>query len=266
VTELGLGFFVFHGRRIAVDRECRTAALDLLTSKNWENPPRYFLSVATPGHKLWRNPGMIAPKVLREVIDAGLQSESVAVTTLASSSKYGPGFRSITFARDATRVPFSVTYGDRPQDGAKVDAWVDDVVSFFDLVSGSTGVVAAMGTLSEISSECSEGGVLRNGRLSHPFPEQHERMSGANRKHIGTRYMRFPRWGTLVSHAHVDELGGVDAITRPLQPAIVRHLSGGVYFQLTDSVATALSDEAAAKQRVFTEVAAKLLPPPVVPR
>jgi hypothetical protein len=123
-----------------------------------------------------------------------------------------------------------------------------------------------METLSEISSECSEGGVLRYGNLLHPFPEQYERMRGANRKHIGTRYMRFPRWGTLVSHAHVAELGGIDAIVGSVNPAMVRPLSGGVYFQLTDSVATAGSDEAAAKQQAFTEVAAKLLPPPIALR
>jgi hypothetical protein len=78
--------------------------------------------------------------------------------------------------------------------------------------------------------------------------------------------MRFPRWGTLVNHAHVAQLGGVAAIERAVEPAMVRTLAGGVYFQLTASVADAMRDEAMEKQRRFTELAEPLLPPPIAPR
>jgi hypothetical protein len=77
-----------------------------------------------------------------------------------------------------------------------------------------------------------------------------------------TKYMRFPRWGTLVNRQHVAQLGGVEAIERAVEPALVRQLSGGVYFQLTSSVATAMSEEAMAKQQRFTALAEPLLPPP----
>jgi hypothetical protein len=117
-----------------------------------------------------------------------------------------------------------------------------------------------------VFAEATGTAIWHNDVFSYPFPEEFERMRGENARLIGTRYMRFPRWGTLVSHAHVAELGGIDAVTGSVNPAVVRPLSGGVYFQLTDSVATAGSDEAAAKQQAFTEVGAKLLPPPIAPR
>lgn len=78
--------------------------------------------------------------------------------------------------------------------------------------------------------------------------------------------MRFPRWGTVVNHAHVAQLGGVAAIERAVEPAMVRTLTGGVYFQLTASVADAMGAEAMEKQRRFTELAEPLLPPPIAPR
>jgi hypothetical protein len=58
----------------------------------------------------------------------------------------------------------------------------------------------------------------------------------------------------------------VAAIERAVEPAMVRTLPGGVYFQLTASVADAMGDEAMEKQRRFTELAEPLLPPPIAPR
>ena len=266
MSDATVGFSCLHLRRAATDGPLREVAGDLLVSPAWGATPRYFASIATPGHKLWRRPGMIPAKSLREVVDAALTSESVSSLSMCSARENGPGFRSVTFARDALRGPFSMTDGSRPWAPAdpEVDAWVEAVVTFLDRADAGTGVVTVMNDPSEIMSECTECGVLRNGVLAHPFPEQRERMR-ESRKHMGTRYMRFPRWGTLVSHDHVSQLGGTEAIAKTVEPAIVRPLSGGVYFQLTKSVATAMSGESAAKQRVFTDLAAPLLPPPIVP-
>jgi hypothetical protein len=78
---------------------------------------------------------------------------------------------------------------------------------------------------------------------------------------MGTRYMRFPRWGTLVGHAHLAALGGRAAIEAAVEPAKVVELSGGLYVQLTESIATAGSPEALAKQDAFRALATPLLPP-----
>lgn len=259
------GFSLFHLRRAAVETAVRRAALDLLCSPHWGGELRYFASVATAGHRLWRRPGMVPAKSLRQTADEALQADGVASFTMATAGQNGPGYRSVTFTRDAQRSPFSISYGERPAADVQIDAWVDDVVAFFDRMDGRSGVVAVMASNDEIASECGEGGVSRNDRLVHPFPEQHARTRGANRRQIGARFMRFPRWGTLVSHDHVGQLGGVEAIARAVEPAVVRPLAGGVYFQLTATVAAAMSDEAAAKQAAFTTFAAPLLPPPVTP-
>ncbi len=124
-------------------------------------------------------------------------------------------------------------------------------------------MIAVMSSSNEITTECSETEISQDGVLAHPFPEESARLHAfANRELLGTKYMRFPRWGTLVNNVHVAQLGGAAEIERAVEPAIVRPLSGGVYFQLTSMVAAAMSDEAIEKQRRFTELAAPLLPPP----
>ena len=85
----------------------------------------------------------------------------------------------------------------------------------------------------------------------------------AVRVELGTKYVRFPRWGTLYGRAHVEALVGVGKIVDTVKPAVVRELPAALYVQLTDSVATATGAEAAAKQRAFTELVAPLLPPPL---
>ena len=265
MNEVTVGFSVLHLSRIAVDAGARRAALDLLESCHWGGPLRYFSSVATAGLRLWRPPGMIAAKELREAVDDGLQADSMATLMMATDRRHAPGHRALTFTRDAHDTPFSISHGYRPAKGSDVDEWVHDVVTFFDLTGGGTGVVAVMASDGEIKSECGEGAVWRNDRLAHPFPDQHQRLRWDNRPHIGTRYMRFPRWGTLVSHDHVAQLGGADAIAKAVEPAVVRPLAGGVYFQLTASVATAMGAESAARQEAFTAFAEPLLPPPVTP-
>ena len=110
-----------------------------------------------------------------------------------------------------------------------------------------------------------EGAVLTGtspGEPLHQLYPEWARMS-AVRAEVGTRYVRFPRWGTLYSDAHVAALGGAARITDIVQPAVVRELPGGVYFQLTDSLDSAQSDLATRKRRAFTELAEPLLPPPL---
>lgn len=102
-------------------------------------------------------------------------------------------------------------------------------------------------------------GTLRNFVLQHPYPEQFERMGRAEQMR-GNASIRFPRWGTLLSHEHIAALGGLEKIQQHVQPALVAPCGAGLYFQLTDSVATAMSTEALAKQEKFIELAQPLLP------
>jgi hypothetical protein len=260
-----LGFTVLHARRLDRDAAAREAALALLLSAAWGGELRYFLSTATPGHKLWRNPGMISAKVLREVADQALQAEAVDSFLMMTARESLPDSRHLDFVRQVVHTDFGMTNGGRPM-GDDAGRWVDEVVAFFDCVGGGTGVIVAMGSRDEVSSECGESAILHNGQLQHPYPKQLARMRGLNREHMGTRYVRFPRWGTLISHDHVAQLGGVGAITAAVAPAVVRELSGGVYFQLTDSLATARGEEAVTKRKLFTDFVAPLLPPPQAPR
>ena len=266
MTELALGFAVLHDRRLADDAGARASALALITSPSWDGAPRYFRSTTTPGHEPWRLPGMVPAKTLPEVVESAFQHESVSRFGLTTASDTRPDSRGLKFIRHAQHSDrFSLTYGERPATGAGTDAWLEAVLTFVDQLGGSTGVVVALWASDEIVSECSETTISNNGQVQHPYPKQLARMQ-AHREHMGTRYLRFPRWGTLISHDHVAQLGGVGAITAAVAPAVVRELSGGVYFQLTDSLATARGEEAVTKRKLFTDFVAPLLPPPQAPR
>jgi len=266
VTE-AIGFSALHTRRLVSDAAARDAALTLLVSPAWGAQLRYFLSTATPGLRLWRKPGMIPAKTLREVVDAALASEAVSSLLMSAARESAPDSRGMVFSRYASgNNHFSMTYGYRPLAGDDAASWLEAVLTLIDRVGASTGVVVAMAMRQEVVSECGESRILRNGEVMHPYPKQLDRMRGLNGEYMGTRYMRFPRWGTLISHDHVAQLGGVGAITAAVGPALVRELSGGVYFQLTDSLATARSEDAVIKRKAFTDLAAPLLPPPQAPR
>ncbi|MEQ1735425.1 MAG: hypothetical protein ABL886_03210 [Rhodoglobus sp.] len=247
------------------DAQAHQAAMSLLMVPSWEAELRHFTSVATPGRRLIRRPGMIPAKRVRDEVGDALRNNDATIVGLSSGRAVDDAYRRLKWHRDTLVGPLVITHGDRPSSGQSGDAWVADVLAYADGVGACAGVVVVMADRDEVWSECSRTFVGRNGGIAHPWPEQAERMSWSNEKDMGTRYVRFPRWGTLVSHDHVAQLGGVAAIVKVVAPAVVRPLSGGVYFQLTDSVSTAMSDEAMAKQQTFTDLAAPLLPPPVSP-
>src|SRR5262249_55731268 len=142
--------------------------------------------------------------------------------------------------------------------------WVSEMLDLAAGVAAIHGVVPVMDA-DAVASEISLVGRSRDGVLQHPMPAEFERMSsGRNRPLIGTRYVRFPRWGTIYSHEHVEALGGRAKIDAAVKPALVRDLGAAWYFQLTEGLDTAMSAEALDKQRIFTDVAAPLLPPPIL--
>lgn len=262
-----LGFAILHSMNAWRDPRAHSAALTLLTSPSWPIPPRYFMSVATPGQRLSRRPGMIPAKRFLDEVGQALRNPDIASLSLYSSREMTDEFRGVTLEREwLPGGGLVLTHGGRPAEGDGAEAWVSDAVNYGDQVGSCAGVVVVMADHDEVTSECSRVLVGRRGGIAHPCPDQAERMRGANERYMGLRYMRFPRWGTLVGHEHVAQLGGLEAIERAVQPVVVRPLSGGVYFQLTASITTAMGDEAMAKQRAFTDLAAPLLPPTVAPR
>ncbi len=262
MTLPAFGFAALHEDTAWTSTETRTAFLDLLVDGHWRGALRYILLVATPGQRVPRRPGLIPAKRLRDEVGALLTDPAVLDLLMVT----GREMTDDSEALDTERMPLYggtrvLTHGTRGGVPEGADAWVDDVVRFMDRSAATAGVVVALANQSEVTTECSRTTVGRNFVPVHPWPEQAARMKGENASHLGTRYMRFPRWGTLVSHGHVAALGGLDAIVAAIRPARTQALSGGVFIQLTDSPTTAMGDEALAKQRAFIELAAPLLPP-----
>ncbi len=256
-----LGFAAHHRETAWTDSTIRAAALDLAANGGWFGELRYLSLLSTPGERIPRSPGMVPAKRMREELDTWLQDPVVATVTLATARDTRDDSERLWFERLAWGPALPLTHGVRASTDAS-DAWLARVLGYFDASGSTAGVIVAMADRREAISECSSGTISPNGRLAHPWPEQVMRMKGENASHLGTRYMRFPRWGTLVSHAHVAALGGLDALVAAIRPARTQSLSGGVFIQLTESPTTAMGDEALAKQRAFIELAAPLLPPP----
>ena len=263
MTRSNLGFSArFAHRRLSVDEVARGAALDLLESTTWVRPLRYFISTAEPGHKKVRRPGMVAMKERRAIVDEMLVHPANNSVALWTASYNDDDFGQLSMDADSAYSPLSLVYGSRAEHGGELaDAWVEEVALFFDRVGAIVGVIVKMDAM-HVSTEITGGGIVSEGVFQHPARDEFERMRDPeNEPHVGTRYARFPRWGTLLSHDHVAQLGGVRAISAAVDPAVVRELSAGVYFQMTTSIEDARGDEAAAKQRAFTALAAPLLPP-----
>ncbi len=263
MTVPNLGFVArFAHRLLSADEGARGAALDLLESPTWCRPLRYFISTAEPGHKKVRRPGMVAASERRAIVGEMLVHPANSSVALWTASYSDDDFGQLSMDADSAYSPLSLVYGSRAEHGGELaDAWVEDVVRFFDRVGAIIGVIVKMDAL-HVITEITGGGIVSEGVLQHPDRDEVARMQHPeNEPHVGTRYVRFPRWGTLLSHDHVVQLGGIGAINAAVDPAVVRELSGGVYVQLTASVDAARGDEAAAKQRAFTALAASLLPP-----
>lgn len=260
-----VGFVSLHESTAWTDFAVRSSALDLATSPSWCADLRYLSLTSTPGAKIPRRPGMVPAARLRDEVDHWFQSVDVSSLNLSSGRETTVDTETLVFARSARGgTTLRTTFGVRAA-AVGGDAWCDLVAEYFDAAQARAGVVVATSSWDEAVSECGPSTISHNGKILHPWPEQVARMKGEHAAYVGTRYMRFPRWGTLVSHEHLAALGGLPAVTTAVAPARTRSLSGGVFVQLTESLATAMSDECLAKQRAFIELAAPLLPPPTRP-
>ena len=106
---------------------------------------------------------------------------------------------------------------------------------------------------------------------SHPdeqdarLREENEAMGMHFGSRLGKEYVRAPRWGTYLSKAWLDRIGGVDAIRRAVEPAAIRELGGEeslVFVQLTASPADALGPAADAKRIALRRLMKPILPTP----
>ena len=259
-----LGFALTFERDARDAPDLQAALVDFVVRPIWGKPLRYFAPQAIPGQEV-RRAGALTKDALVPSLTEAIAAEATSCVYMSTTAKEDAGYARIWF--DTQRKPWSKPLcdaaGHRPSEGTSTHAdWLAAVLVLMERAPAMMGCVFVMPSRWEASSEGTLGAIMVNGKVAHPFPKQFERMSRAY-KELGTRYVRFPRWGTLYSHAHVAALGGTARIVEVVQPAVVRELPGGVYFQLTDSLDTAQSEESTRKRRAFTELAEPLLPPPL---
>ena len=239
------------------------SCLDAFASPTWNRPLRYLSLMAEPGRPYPRRRGVL-PKGQRDAIARELLVHpDLCQVTLATATEDAYAMLAVG-TRPHISYPYVSCMGIQwlGADLARQNGWVTAMLDFAARVEAVQGVIPVMNyaaTLSEVSFSIIESW----DGFRHPFPDEFLRMHDVESR-LGTQYVRFPRWGTIYSREHVEQLGGVEHIREVVRPALIRDLGlKAVYFQLTESVATSMSDEALEKQRVFTELAEPLLPPPV---
>jgi len=257
-----VGFCSTHPRSLADDPSSLQAYVELLVSPTWPRQPQRLTLVQGPRV---RPSGPLSKAELAPVVAEMLLHPNVDQVGLDAYMSDAKRTLGIAVATRTYGPDLASAFGHHPipDDPATIEPWIEHLAAFFERTRTPQAVIFSF-PLDACLMEASFVGAFREGVMQHPWPEQFERMRRAKRDGtLGTTYVRYPRWGTLYSHAHVAALGGVAAIEHAVEPAVIRELSGGVYVQLTASVATATSPEAYTKQTAFTELAAPLLPPPL---
>lgn len=258
---VGVGFHVLAGP--AERPETVEAYVEVFLAEVWMKPLRQLISQAVGGRPHPRRAGLVPTAERAAVLRELLIHPDLWEVSLTHRDKTTGHHASFDVGTRIRHQPHIRVYGHQTIDNdlARADAWVRVMLTLAEKIGVHHGVVPVMNP-SAVSSEGSFVGHSHNGVSTHPFPDEFARIQDVERE-LGTKYVRFPRWGTLYPRAQVEALGGVGKIVDTVKPAVVREMPAALYVQLTDSVATATGAEAAAKQRAFTELVAPLLPPPL---
>jgi hypothetical protein len=245
--------------------------IEVISSDTWCRPLRYLLLQVIPGSSFPHRRGTLRlgerDSVIRQMLVHPDVHEVILQTTGANTRKLDQYAWFDVTTRSALPPPYAAPHlashamqWTNASTRARDDRWVAAMLRYAERLCVLHGVVTVMEetpTLSDIT--------LTRFTLDdveqHPYPDQRERMRSAA-SDLGTRYVRFPRWGTIYSREHIDQLGGVDRIRDVVKPALIRDFGReAIYIQLTETVGTATSTEAMEKQHAFSELAAPLLPP-----
>jgi hypothetical protein len=265
MARLAVGISFAARRASRTSPELVPALLEAFTAPSWQRPLRYYIGVIDAPKTPPRRPGMLKPKTIREELGELLVSDALTGVALQTSARNDEQFSKL-----ATRTILRPHYEFARTDGLhflddtvmpRVGSWVADMLTFAERGGADHGVICVMNEDGAAAESSFIGRSNESGSL-HPYPDQFARMVRRERA-LGVTYARFPRWGTLIGRAHVEQIGGVDAIVSAVHPAVVRPVGEGIYVQVTETIATALSDESLNKQARFTELLAPLLPPPL---
>jgi len=249
----------------AIDEARAEILAALIESDVWGKPLKFFSSNARPGEKLVRRPGALFKRdraFLRDVLrDPRVGSVHMSAAPL-TRGEVDEAHISIDVNLESWECALTMD-GRRwlPNSRTQREAWVEAIVTAFDRLGSTQAIILVHEKYSVFSETTLTGYGSSSGGIHHPWPDEFDRVAHL-RGRLGVDQIRFPRWGTLLSPAHLERMGGVARIVEVVQPAVVRELSGGTYFQLTDRVATSTSEESLDRQRRFIELAAPLLPPP----
>jgi len=163
---------------------------------------------------------------------------------------------------DAAREPYPdgrFPYDLRAFARAPSEEWLELVHELARAVDAAHGSILVERDEAVLRSELWAQHEAHEGREVHPEPALITAL--ATKRHgIGDRWVRPGRWGTYLSAAHVDAVGGREHIRAAVEPAVLRDVGTLLYVQLSP-LADALAPAMRAKQDALAAVLAPLALP-----
>ena len=241
----------------------------LLTDPRWPWQPQLLHASSIPGGP---NTPQVKGKIRTAEIGAAIRTALAATSTSRielSCSRLFPSDRasividSGRFSPGAERVPFEIRaqiHVDELPAGMSAAPWIALCHDLVCAVRGVHAVIPVTQNRHALNDELYLSTTVVNGRLQHPDAMEIKRIS-KHRTHLGTTYVRPPRWGTYLSPEAVAAAGGRERIAEVVQPAVIADVGPLLYVQLSAAIDDALSAVTLAKQQEL----AKLLAPVMIP-
>ena len=254
------------GMKLAMPTDARDEIIArvgaLATSANWAPRLRYRAFIVIGGRRTdWRT-GTVKASALAAEARSLVSDENLSSVELMSAAKSTPPY-SILDIRSTVGVAYYknltikalTSWGDSADRSGR---WLCDVLEIARACRAHAGAVT-IAPFHHAFSDVLLVGLTLNGAQVHPAPEQVKRMQTEEGR-LGVQYACFPRWGTLLSRAHIDAVGGLGTIVDTVKPAVVTEFDSAVYFQVTP-IAEWDTPESLARQHVLLGIVEPLLPP-----
>jgi hypothetical protein len=234
--------------------------VDALLDERWPWRPKLMRQRVAVGMTTLRKFKQRIPKNAREELIGALSTPEIGVLELHAAARddLDDAWLDMMTGREPLleRRKFSVLAlcrleGMPPE--CPIEGWIEVMHDLVAAVGAVHGILVCEEE-EHIVQELYLGLIVRNGVPSYARWREIDRCAGA---WIGSRHVRFPRWGTYLRREHVEVVGGRARIAEVVKPAAMRSVGELLFVQLTES--PAIHDEV--KQAAFTELLAPLLPP-----
>ena len=241
----------------------------LLTDPRWPWQPQLLFAASIPRGPLTPQvKGKIRRLDLDGAIRAALTASSTSRIRLSCSKLNDSNRASIVidtgrFSPGAERVPFEIrsqVHVHELPDAPSGASWIALCHDLVRAVRGVHAVIPVTRSRYAMNDELYLSTTTVNGRLQHPDAMEIQRIN-KHRTHLGTKYLRPPRWGNYLGPDAVAAAGGRDRIAAVVKPAVLAEVGPLLYVQLSAGFEDALAPATEVKRQELGTLLAPVMIP-----